>query len=60
MSLRAEELNSFLGNKKEIGVLIKNHEFDKIIVDKYTTYLVEIPYERLLPYYFEILKVITN
>lgn len=49
----AEELNGFLGNKREMGALIRNHQFDKIVVDKYTTYLVEIPHEPLLPYYFE-------
>ena len=49
----AEELNGFLGSKTEMAALIKNHSFDKIVVDKYTTYMVEVPYDPLLPYYFE-------
>ena len=49
----AEELNGFLGGKKEVGALIRNHQMDRIDIDKYTTYLVEVPYDPLLPYYFE-------
>lgn len=49
----SEELSGFLGSKKEMGSLIRNHLYDKITINKYTTYMVEIPYDPLLPYYFE-------
>ncbi|MAH19870.1 MAG: hypothetical protein CMB96_00225 [Flavobacteriaceae bacterium] len=47
-----EELNGMLGCEKDMRNLIKNHLYDKIEYEGYTTYLVEVPYDPLLPYYF--------
>ena len=47
-----EELNGMLGCEKDMRNLINNHLYDKIEYEGYTTYLVEVPYDPLLPYYF--------
>lgn len=47
-----EELNGMLGCEKEISNLVKNHLHAKVEHEGYTTYMVEIPYDPLLPYYF--------
>uniref|UniRef100_A0A6C0LIP9 Nudix hydrolase domain-containing protein n=1 Tax=viral metagenome TaxID=1070528 RepID=A0A6C0LIP9_9ZZZZ len=47
-----EELNGMLGSENDMRALISSHLHDKIEVDGYTTYIVEIPYDPLFPYYF--------
>jgi hypothetical protein len=47
-----EESNGFLGNKQDIYNLIKNNLVTTISIDNYTTYVVEIKYDRKLLRYF--------
>ena len=44
-----EESAGFLGSKQDIRALIKYHKIAKIEYNKYTTYIVEIPYDVNLP-----------
>lgn len=49
-----EEINGFFGNMNEFKKLVNNNLILKInkIDNSYTSYLVEIPYDNNLPYYF--------
>jgi len=47
-----EELNGFLGSKAEIGRLIQTRTVLKVTVDGYTTFLVHVPFDPHLPFYF--------
>lgn len=47
-----EELNGMLGCEQDLAKLIANHLYSKVEYDGYTTYMVEVPYDPLLPYYF--------
>lgn len=47
-----EELNGMLGREKDINNLIAHHLYAKVEHEGYTTYMVEVPYDPLLPYYF--------
>jgi len=44
-----EESSGFLGSKKDIRTLIREHTLAKIVYSTYTTYIVEIPYDANLP-----------
>ena len=44
-----EESAGFLGTKQDIRKLIKHHKVAKVQYNKYTTYLVQIPYDMNLP-----------
>ena len=49
-----EELDGFLGNKDELKNLVTNNLLKKIEIDRYTTYVFFVDYEKIitLPYYF--------
>lgn len=47
-----EELCGFLGSKAEIGRLIQTRTVLKVAVDGYTTFLVHVPFDPHLPFYF--------
>ena len=47
-----EELDGFLGSCNEIKQLIKNNLLLKLNLETYTTFLVQIPYDPHLPFYF--------
>ena len=47
-----EELNGFLGNEKELALLVKSNFLLKIPHDTYTTYIFNINYSKDLPKYF--------
>jgi len=47
-----EELNGFLGIQVDMSKLMRSHRFDTIKHQTFTTYMVEIPYDPMLPYYF--------
>ena len=44
-----EESAGFLGTKQDIRNLIKHHKVGRVHYNKYTTYLVQIPYDAHLP-----------
>ena len=44
-----EESAGFLGTKQDIRTLIKHHKVGRVHYDKYTTYLIQIPYDAHLP-----------
>ena len=48
-----EESAGFLGEKKDIKNLIKNHKIEHIGYNGYTTYIVEIPFDKNLPKEFQ-------
>ena len=47
-----EELDGFLGSANEIKNLIKNNLLTKLSLETYTSFLVYLPYEPNLPFYF--------
>lgn len=47
-----EELDGFLGSPNEIKHLIKNNLLVKLSLETYTSFLVYLPYEANLPFYF--------
>jgi len=47
-----EELNGFLGSPNEIKQLIKNNLILKLSLETYTTFIVHVPYDPNLPFYF--------
>lgn len=49
-----EELDGFLGNKQELTNRVNNNFIEKIEIDKYSTYLFYVKYDKIkyLPYYF--------
>jgi hypothetical protein len=47
-----EELDGFLGSPNEIKNMIKNNLVLKLSLETYTTFIVHIPYDPLLPFYF--------
>ena len=47
-----EESAGLFGTKNDITNMINNHCIDKITIQYYSTYLVEIPYNTMLPYRF--------
>lgn len=49
-----EELDGFLGNKQELTNRVNNNFIDKIEIDRYSTYLFYVKYDKIkyLPYYF--------
>ena len=44
-----EESSGFLGSKQDIRNLIRKHKLARIVYSKYTTYIVEIPFNANLP-----------
>ena len=47
-----EELNGFFGSENEFKHLIKNNLIIKLSLETYTTFIVEVPYDPNLPFYF--------
>lgn len=47
-----EELNGFFGSENEFKHLIKNNLIAKLSLETYTTFIVEVPYDPNLPFYF--------
>ena len=47
-----EELDGFLGSQNEIKNLIKTNLLVKLSLETYTSFLVHVPYEPNLPFYF--------
>jgi hypothetical protein len=47
-----EELNGFFGSANEFKQLIKTHLLMKLALETYTTFLVQVPYDPNLPFYF--------
>ena len=47
-----EELDGFFGNPTDIKTLIKNNLLLKLHLETYTTFLVSVPYDPNLPFYF--------
>jgi hypothetical protein len=47
-----EELNGFFGSENEFKHLIKNNLITKLSLETYTTFIVEVPYDPNLPFYF--------
>jgi 8-oxo-dGTP pyrophosphatase MutT (NUDIX family) len=47
-----EELDGFLGSSNEIKQLIKNNLLTKLSLETYTSFLVYVPYDPNLPFYF--------
>jgi 8-oxo-dGTP pyrophosphatase MutT (NUDIX family) len=47
-----EELDGFFGSANEIRQLIKNNSRLKLNLETYTTFLVQVPYDPNLPFYF--------
>jgi hypothetical protein len=47
-----EELNGFFGSPVEFKHLIKTNLLAKLHLETYTTYLVQVPYDPNLPFYF--------
>jgi hypothetical protein len=47
-----EELNGFFGSANEFKQLIKTQLLMKLALETYTTFLVQVPYDPNLPFYF--------
>jgi len=47
-----EELDGFFGSENEFKQLIKNNLITKLSLETYTTFIVEVPYDPNLPFYF--------
>ena len=47
-----EELDGFFGSANELKQLIKNHLVLKQSLERYTTFIVHVPYDPHLPFYF--------
>ena len=47
-----EELDGFLGSQAELKKLLKNNLLVKLSLETYTSFLVQIPYDHNLPFYF--------
>jgi len=49
----SEELNGFYGTKTAMLKYVKQHMVTSVTYDTYTTFLVWVPYDPVLPFYFE-------
>jgi hypothetical protein len=47
-----EELNGFFGSANEFKQLIKTNLLMKLEIERYTTFLVQVPFDPNLPFYF--------
>ena len=47
-----EELNGFFGTPSEIKEIIKNNLLLKLSIETYTSFVVQVPYDAILPIYF--------